>query len=160
MYTLNLNSKFKLFILILCLVGIIQSFSIDGCTANDKACKADSECCSGWCNYAGPYWPSKCAATSNCGGNCPSAKCRLCLCPLTKLMVDVNAYCTPTSISGWSDTCCKCIVNSLSGGNAHFQRYVNENQAGVLPISSDSLFYKCKMSGTIVCEPQANKKCA
>lgn len=160
MNTLNSIHKAKLFVLLLCIIGLTQAFSVAGCVANDKVCKTDSDCCSGWCIYGGPYSFSKCMATSNCGGNCPPGNCRGCLCPLTKVLVDVNAYCTPSSISNWSATCCKCIVNALSGGNTNFQRFTTENQAGVLPLSGDSLYYKCKMSTTSVCEQQANKKCA
>ena len=56
---------------------------------------------------------------ATCGGNCPSGKCSTCYCGTSTSYVDIASSCS--QFSGWSQTCCQCIVKKESGGNSHAQ---------------------------------------
>lgn len=111
--------QYTILLVFLSLLAVIQGFIVeDSCKANGKICTEDTECCSNWCVYGGPYWPNKCEATLTCNGNCPVGNCKGCQCPPIKNMTNVDTYCA--SDSGWKASCCKCIVNRISGGNSNF----------------------------------------
>ena len=54
-----------------------------------------------------------------CNGNCPNSDCQYCVCGINKNAVDVNNWCKGAN---WDQSCCRCIVNVISRGNANFMR--------------------------------------
>src|SRR5687767_12965826 len=51
---------------------------------------------------------------STCGGNCPSGTCSSCKCGTSKNVVNIANECS--KYTGWSQSCCQCIISHESGG--------------------------------------------
>jgi len=95
---------------------------------------------------------------TNCGGNCPSSDCSSCPCGSSPSSQDIPTWCS--KFSGWDQTCCKCIVQHESGGNANA---VNENTNGSFDVGLwqiNSVNWPACNGGSAPCDTNANLKCA
>ena len=97
------------------------------------------------------------AFADSCGGNCPTGKCKNCLCGSSKKSVDISSWCSKYN---WSQSCCKCIVSHESGGNANA---LNLNTNGSYDVGlwqiNDVNWGQCS-SGKAPCDPNTNLNCA
>ncbi|CDW84019.1 UNKNOWN [Stylonychia lemnae] len=93
----------------------------------------------------------------NCGGNCPSGNCKQCICP-APTYTDIAAACARWS--GWSQSCCECIVKHESGGNTHAQLWDSDgsNDIGLWQINSVN-WGQCN-GGNAPCDVNSNFECA
>eukprot|EP01095_Lingulamoeba_sp_RSL-Kostka_P002198 TRINITY_DN13072_c0_g1_i1.p1 TRINITY_DN13072_c0_g1~~TRINITY_DN13072_c0_g1_i1.p1 ORF type:complete len:150 (-),score=45.05 TRINITY_DN13072_c0_g1_i1:146-568(-) len=98
-------------------------------------------------------------AANTCGGNCPSNDCTSsCPCGTSKNDVSISEYCS--RYSDWSQSCCECIAQHESGGNANAANY-NTNgsyDVGLYQIN-DVNWDQCN-GGKAPCNPSDNTKCA
>eukprot|EP01101_Sappina_pedata_P000602 TRINITY_DN107_c0_g1_i2.p2 TRINITY_DN107_c0_g1~~TRINITY_DN107_c0_g1_i2.p2 ORF type:complete len:202 (-),score=42.75 TRINITY_DN107_c0_g1_i2:112-717(-) len=98
------------------------------------------------------------APLNTCGGNCPSNDCASCPCGTTPSHQTISSWCA--KYSGWSQSCCQCIVSHESGGNANA---VNQNVGGSLDVGlwqiNTQNWASCS-SGRAPCDPNTNLQCA
>ena len=95
-----------------------------------------------------------------CGGNCPSGNCPTCPCGKNLSLVNAADICKKYS---WNQTCCKCIINSGSGGNANYVGYSNSSSSeryyvGLFTINS--LNWKYCTGEHAPCSVDDNLNCA
>ena len=107
------------------------------------------------------------AAQNTCGGNCPSGSCpgNHCPCgvePMQLSTAQVASFCAQhTGAGGWSQSCCECIIQRESIGNAHAVDYEQDYQnfkVGLLQIP-DMFWGKCN-NGWPPCSTEATLTCA
>merc|ERR1712038_1335487 len=99
--------------------------------------------------------------SDSCGGNCPSGGCDECICGTSASYVDISEWCSKHS---WDQSCCECIVQNESGGNANA---LYQNDGGIYPDSYDLGLWaindfnwdECNR-GTPPCDPADNLECA
>mmetsp|Transcript_18806 Transcript_18806/g.44050 ORF Transcript_18806/g.44050 Transcript_18806/m.44050 type:complete len:155 (+) Transcript_18806:30-494(+) len=94
---------------------------------------------------------------TNCGGNCPGG-CDSCPCGESKDYVNIAAACA--KFSGWSQSCCECIVKHESSGNAHAD---NENVGGSYDVGVwqvNSMNWASCSGGKPPCDEGTNLECA
>ena len=65
----------------------------------------------------------------SCGGNCPSGNCRDCKCGTQAAYVDAAQACS--RFNGWSQDCCRCIIQHESNGNSHAQLHDSDGSDDV-----------------------------
>jgi len=97
------------------------------------------------------------AAKPECGGNCPNGGCPQCLCGTTPNVVDTAYWCAQYN---WDQTCCKCIADAESKGNANAINYNVDKSydVGLWQINSRN-WAQCN-GGKAPCDPQENLNCA
>ena len=92
-----------------------------------------------------------------CGGNCPSNDCSSCPCGTQSSPQDIASWCSQYS---WDQSCCECIVNHESGGNANA---ANQNNNGSFDVGlfqiNDVNWGQCS-GGAAPCDVQSNLQCA
>jgi hypothetical protein len=102
--------------------------------------------------------PGDAALSANCGGNCPGNDCPSCPCGSTPSPQNIAAICA--QYSGWSQSCCECIVTHESSGNANAVNY-NENGSydiGVFQVNTVN-WASCS-GGAPPCNVATNLACA
>eukprot|EP00347_Sterkiella_histriomuscorum_P009418 403341290 len=95
---------------------------------------------------------------NSCGGNCPSGRCNDCKCGSAPAKVDIAAACARNS--GWSQTCCKCIIEHESGGNSHAQLHNTNGSDDVGLWQVNSMNWASCNGGAAPCTVDANLACA
>jgi len=103
-------------------------------------------------------------AQYSCGGNCPSYDCdseAVCYCGYTSNYVDVTSLCNQgASDVGWSVTCCQCIANAESSGNANaINDDDGETSVDVGVFQINTVNWACN-GGNPPCDPNSNLACA
>mmetsp|Transcript_6687 Transcript_6687/g.18890 ORF Transcript_6687/g.18890 Transcript_6687/m.18890 type:complete len:145 (+) Transcript_6687:45-479(+) len=93
-----------------------------------------------------------------CGGNCPSNTCGSCPCGTSSNYVDPSSYCS--MYSGWSQTCCECIANKESGGNANAMNYNTNDSFDIGLFQINEINWDSCSGGNAPCDPKANEGCA
>ena len=97
------------------------------------------------------------STANTCGGNCPGNACTTCLCGTTANQQNIATWCAKYS---WSQSCCQCIVQKESAGNANAQ---NHNSNGSDDIGlwqiNDFNWGQCN-NGNAPCDPTQNLNCA
>lgn len=91
-----------------------------------------------------------------CGGNCLSESCPICLCGNATNIVDINTICNQTF---WSQTSCHCIVRMISKGNANALD-IGDNRIKVGLFGINSYDWISCNHGRPPCDPSANLYCA
>lgn len=94
---------------------------------------------------------------NNCGGNCPSNSCQTCYCGNEKSIVDIDTWCSKYS---WDKGCCKCIVASLSGGNANAMIHHENGSSDVGLWQINNIHWGVCSNGKAPCDPSKNLNCA
>ena len=92
-----------------------------------------------------------------CGGNCPSNDCVSCPCGTTPSPQNINYWCSQYS---WSQSCCQCIVNHESGGNANALNYNVDNSYDVGLFQINQVNWGQCNGGNTPCDLNANLQCA
>ena len=94
----------------------------------------------------------------NCGGNCPSGNCPDCKCGWNANYVDAGQACS--RFSGWSQSCCRCIIEHESNGNANAQHGNGDGSqdVGLWQINSNN-WNECN-GGRTPCDVNSNLECA
>merc|ERR1712146_222209 len=93
-----------------------------------------------------------------CGGNCPSNTCSSCDCGTSPNNVNINSYCS--KYSDWSQSCCQCIVQHESGGNANAQNHNTNGSDDVGLFQINDFNWASCSGGSAPCNPDTNTKCA
>lgn len=94
---------------------------------------------------------------NTCGGNCPSNKCTDCKCSGVA-HVDIASACA--QYSGWSQSCCQCIVQHESGGNSHAQLHNTNGSDDVGLWQVNSMNWASCNGGRPPCTVAENLACA
>lgn len=95
-----------------------------------------------------------------CGGNCPLGNCPMCTCGNTTNIVNVTDVCSKGT---WNQTCCQCIINIGSGGDASYVGYETSSNSSVSFVGLfqiNSLNWQMCNNGTAPCSVADNLKCA
>lgn len=99
-----------------------------------------------------------------CGGNCPDKSCKSCICGQSKLILNIDEYCSRSKL--WDVNCCKCIANRASGGNAHYMKFTPGTidlkgwyDIGALPTDTGAC-YPETITDSQLCDSSINFKCA
>jgi hypothetical protein len=95
---------------------------------------------------------------STCGGNCPSAGCPSCKCGTSTNYVNVASYCE--KYTDWTQSCCKCIANAESGGNANAENYNTNGSYDIGVWQINDVNWSSCSGGSPPCNPTTNVECA
>eukprot|EP00744_Colponema_vietnamica_P004112 GILI01006191.1.p1 GENE.GILI01006191.1~~GILI01006191.1.p1 ORF type:complete len:141 (-),score=34.31 GILI01006191.1:220-642(-) len=99
------------------------------------------------------------SATANtCGGNCPSNDCPSCPCGTASEPVNIASACS--AFSGWSQSCCECIVRHESSGNAHAANHNSNGSFDVGVWQVNNVNWNACNGGNAPCDVESNRKCA
>lgn len=94
---------------------------------------------------------------NTCGGNCPSGNCPGCVCGTSTNYVSIESWC---SKYGWSQSCCKCVVNRESGGNGNALNYNTNGSYDVGLFQINDFNWNACSGGKAPCDLNANLQCA
>ena len=94
----------------------------------------------------------------NCGGNCPGNKCPSCPCGRSPNRQDPSFWCA--KYSKWDQSCCRCIVNHESGGNANAMNYNTNGSFDVGLFQINKVNWSACSGGNAPCDVNTNLNCA
>eukprot|EP00388_Colpodella_angusta_P046491 GDKK01069576.1.p1 GENE.GDKK01069576.1~~GDKK01069576.1.p1 ORF type:complete len:140 (+),score=18.23 GDKK01069576.1:49-468(+) len=99
------------------------------------------------------------SATANtCGGNCPSNDCPSCPCGTSPNYINVADACA--GFSGWSRSCCECIMTHESSGNANAANYNSNGSFDIGAWQINDVNWNSCSGGSAPCNVNTNMQCA
>jgi hypothetical protein len=98
------------------------------------------------------------SAANTCGGNCPSDDCPSCPCGTSVSYVDIAQLCA--RYTGWSQTCCQCIVYHESKGMINAANYNTDSSFDVGAFQINEVNWGECNGGATPCDLNSNLKCA
>ena len=98
-----------------------------------------------------------CIMANSCGGNCPSGGCPSCLCGTTTSPQSISFWCSKYT---WNQSCCQCVMNKESGGNANALNYNTNGSYDVGLWQINQMNWGQCNGGSVPCDPTKNLNCA
>lgn len=94
---------------------------------------------------------------SKCGGNCPAGNCTECICGTKTDYQNIETWCSRYQ---WNQSCCECIVNSESKGNANAVRKNSDGSYSVGLFQIHEVVWGGCNRGYAPCDLEENLNCA